>query len=215
VTAVLPADGPVIADSPVLEQLVALEGALRCNPNVVAITAWARDFALPSWYLGAGALAQTVWNQLHGFDPTHGIRDYDLVFFDSDDLGADRERRIEAIVRRDLDALGVTIDVKNQARVHRWYEARFGRAIPPYRSAEHAISTWPTTASSIGVRYDDDRLIVCAQFGLRDLLSMTVRANPTLIDRRVLEAKAARWLEVWPRLTVLPWPCRHEGEGQP
>ena len=32
-------------------------------------------------------------------------------------------------------------DVKNEARVHLWYEARFGAAIPPYQSAEAAIAT--------------------------------------------------------------------------
>lgn len=165
--------------------------------------AWAREFALPSWYLGAGAIAQTVWNQLHGFDPTHGIKDYDLVFFDSHDLSAENEERIEVTARRDL---GVDVDVKNEARVHLWYDTVFGRTIPPYLSTEHAISTWPTTASSVGARYEEDRFIVCAPFGLRDLFSMTVRANPTLIDRRVYEAKVARWSAMWPRLTVLPWP---------
>jgi uncharacterized protein len=213
-----PADGPVIADSPLHDQIATLERALRCNPNVVAIMACASQLALPSWYLGAGAVAQTVWNELHGFHPTHGIRDYDLLFFDAHDLSAEKEHDIEATVRRDLGEhgdlgnLGATIDVKNEARVHLWYESVFGRAIPPYRSAEHAISTWPTTASSVGVRFEDHRFIVCAPFGMRDLYSMIVRANPTLIDRSVYEAKVARWSKIWPRLTVLPWPGHHEGE---
>lgn len=202
----LPSDGPEIADSPLEDQITALEAAVRCNPNVVAIMSWARELGLPSWYLGAGAIAQTVWNELHGFDPTHGIKDYDLVFFDPHDLSSDAELSIEAAARRDLHDLGVNVDVKNEARVHVWYEARFGRAIPPYRSTEQAISTWPTTASSIGTRFEHDRFNVCAPFGLRDLFSMTVRANPTLIERRVFEAKAARWSAIWPRLSVLPWP---------
>jgi hypothetical protein len=206
-----PADGPLIADAPIQDQMVALEAAVRCNPNVVAIMAWARELALPSWYLGAGAIAQTVWNELHGLDPTQGIKDYDFVFFDSHDLSAEAEGRIEMTMQRDLGNLGVNIDVKNEARVHLWYEATFGRSIPPYRSTEHAISTWPTTASSIGARYDDDRFIVCAPFGLHDLFSLRVRANPALIDERVFEAKAARWSKNWPRLSVIPWPSPHEG----
>jgi hypothetical protein len=208
---VLPPDERDIADSPVEEQIAALEAAVRTNPNVVAIMSWARDLDLPSWYLGAGAIAQTVWNGLHGFDPTHGIEDYDLVFFDPQDLSSDGERRIEAAAQRDLHDLSVHVDVKNEARVHMWYEARFGRAIPPYRSAEHAIGTWPTTATSIGTRYEHDRFSVCAPFGLRDLFSMTVRANPTLVERRVFEAKAARWSAIWPRLSVLPWPNVEHG----
>jgi uncharacterized protein len=201
------ADGTRLADAPTHEQTDALERALRCNPNVLAIMVWAREFDLPCWYLGAGAIAQTVWNQLHGFDPAHGIKDYDLVFFDSHDLSEENEDRIEASVRRDL---GVNVDVKNEARVHLWYHTLFGRTIPQYQSTEHAISTWPTTASSVGVRYEEKRFIVCAPFGLRDLFSMTVRANPTLVDRRVYEAKAARWSGIWPRLSVLPWPGTDE-----
>jgi len=176
--------------------------------------AWAQEFALPSWYLGAGAIAQTVWNQLHGFDPMHGIKDFDLVYFDSRDLSAEGEERIEATLRRDVGDLGVDVDVKNEARVHLWYHTVFGRTIPQYQSTEHAISTWPTTASSIGARYEENRFVVCAPFGLRDLFSMIVRANPTLIDRRVYEAKAARWSGIWPRLTVLPWPTTDKREGR-
>jgi len=206
-----PTDGARLAEAPLDGQIAGLELALRCNPNVVAIMAWAQAFALPSWYLGAGAIAQTVWNQLHGFDPTHGIKDYDLVYFDSNDVSAEDEEIIETTVRRDL---GVDVDVKNEARVHLWYHTVFGRTIPPYLSTEHAISTWPTTASSVGARYEETRFVVCAPFGLRDLFSMTVRANATLIDSAVYEAKSARWSATWPRLTVLPWPSTNEGEGR-
>ena len=40
----------------------------------------------------------------------------------------------------------------NETRVHLWYEAHFGYRIDPYASVEDAINTWPTTATSIGVR---------------------------------------------------------------
>ena len=160
---------------------------------------------LPSWYLGAGGITQTVWNHLHGLDPTHGIRDYDVVFHDPADLTEATERRIEA----DVTALvggDVRLDVTNEARVHLSYERRFGRPLAPYRSAEHAISTWPTTASSVGVRADGGDFVVCAPFGLADLYAMVVRANTALVDRSVYEAKAERWRREWPQLTVLPWP---------
>lgn len=101
--------------------------------------------------------------------------------------------------------LDVKIDVTNEARVHLWYERRFGFAIAPYRSTEHAISTWPTTASSVGVRYDVNGFIVCAPFGLDDLFSMVVRPNKRLIDEAVYEAKVQRWSQHWPRLTVVSW----------
>ena len=182
-----------------------LEMILCRDPTVGAILQRARALDLPDWYLGAGGVAQTVWNHLHGFEPMTGIKDYDLVYFDETDLSAGGEQVRARSVTEQLGDLDVTLDVKNEARVHLWYEQRFGIKIPPYRSTEHAISTWPTTASSIGVRSEAQGVVVCAPFGLDDLFSMVVRANKTLISEEIYLAKVERWLQHWPRLTIVPW----------
>jgi hypothetical protein len=62
-----------------------------------------------------------------------------------------------------------------------------GSASRQSRSVEHAIATWPTTATSIGVRCDGG-------------------ANTTLVDEPVYRAKAERWCRTWPQVTALPWP---------
>jgi hypothetical protein len=49
------------------------------------------------------------------------------------------------------------------------------------------------------------RLRVHAPHGYDDLFAMTVRPNRRLAPRHVYEAKAARWVEHWPELTVHPW----------
>jgi hypothetical protein len=46
---------------------------------------------------------------------------------------------------------------------------------------------------------------VYAPHGYDDLFAMVVRRNRRLAPRQVYEAKAARWLQQWPELTVLPW----------
>jgi len=46
---------------------------------------------LPAWYLGAGCVAQTIWNRAHGKAPGADILDYDLVYYDRD-LSEERER---------------------------------------------------------------------------------------------------------------------------
>jgi hypothetical protein len=186
-------------------QIRALETALANSPVTRAILERLEPVLLPSWYLGAGGVAHTVWNQLHGFDATRGIKDYDVVYFDPDDLTAEGEREVERRILELCSDLGLRLDVTNEARVHLWYEHRFGRRIAPYQSSEHAISTWPTTASSIGVRRHAGSLVVCAPYGLSDLLAMIVRPNKTLVDRSVYEEKVERWTKIWPRLTVLPW----------
>ncbi|HUJ65649.1 MAG TPA: nucleotidyltransferase family protein, partial [Acidimicrobiales bacterium] len=86
-----------------------------------------------------------------------------------------------------------------------WYGQKFGQAIDPYLSTEDAISTWPTTASSVGVRTGADGFTVCAPYGLADLLGMVARPNKRIVSREVYEEKTRRWAARWPQLTVIPW----------
>ncbi len=157
-----------------------------------------------------------MWNSLHGFELTRNIQDYDLAYFDSTDLSEETEEKTIRKAQSVLGDLGVTIDVKNEARVHLWYKKHFGNAIRPYRSIEDAISSWPTTATSIGVRYEENgNLLVYAPFGLDDLLSMIVRPNMKQAEyfltddestsREVYNQKAQKWVKAWPKLVVVPW----------
>jgi hypothetical protein len=194
-----------LVDAPLSDQIVGLEQVVRRNPVALAILGRSVGLELPRWYLGAGAITQTVWNELHGYEPAQGIKDYDLVYFDDSDLSAEAEQQAEQRARALFRDLDVEVDVTNEARVHLWYPERFGRSISAYRSSEDAIRTWPTTASSIGVRLEGHRFVVCAPFGLRDLFAMIVRPNKAIIDRSVFEAKAERWTSLWPGLTIVPW----------
>jgi hypothetical protein len=182
-----------------------LEEILSQQRIVATMLDRAMSLDLPDWYLGAGCITQTVWNALHGYDLTFGIKDYDLIYFDAEDLSEEAERAVEGRAIELMSDLAAKVDVTNEARVHRWYEERFRRAIDPYQSSADAIATWPTTASSVGVRRRSGTLEVCAPFGLEDLFLMIVRPNKRQVSREVYEAKAMRWGEKWPRLTVLSW----------
>jgi hypothetical protein len=164
---------------------------------------------VPDWFLGAGAVAQTVWNALFGFPDGHGIRDLDIVYFDPD-LPADAEHEVRREVCARLAGLGVDVDVKNQARVHLWYPESFGSRIRPYASMQDAMSTWPTTATAIGIRADAGAVSGLAVFGWSDVLEGVVRANRIQVPRSVFEEKSARWAGLWPGLDVRPW---DEGVG--
>jgi len=182
-----------------------LEAVLRANPVCAAILDGAGALGLPGWYLGAGAVAQTVWNAAHGRAPGAGIADYDLVYFDRDDLSEEAEKAAERAACTKFRRFGVRMDVTNEARVHLWYERKFGVKLEPYASAEAAIATWPTTATSIGITSRQGSFAVCAPFGTDDLWALIVRPNKTLVTRQVYEAKVARWSAIWPRLTIVPW----------
>jgi uncharacterized protein len=194
-----------LADSCLDVQIEGLWKIIQQSDRVLAILERTETLDLPHWYLGAGAVTQTVWNHVHGFDTSRGIKDYDLVYFNGDDLSAESEAEVEGRVAACFDDLDVNLDLTNEARVHLWYQERFGRSIAPYESTEEAISTWPTTASCLGIRLEGDGLKVCAPYGLRDLFDLVVRPNKALIDREIYEAKASRWAEQWPGLTVHSW----------
>ena len=95
--------------------------------------------------------------------------------------------------------------MRNQARVHVWFEGKFGE---PYAAARlaaprrWAASSAPTFA--VGVRLEpDDRMTVVAPFGLEDLFAMRMRPNPT--RKTAGFARTAAGLKArWPELIVTP-----------
>jgi uncharacterized protein len=199
-----------LADADLGSQVAELGRLLRASPVVAPLLDALPAWGLPGCYVGAGAVAQTVWNAAHGFALDVGVKDADVVYFDPGDVSREAEVRTEELVQRSVPSLGVAVDVTNEARVHLWYERRFGVPLEQYGSSEAAIATWPTTAASIGVRPaagggSDGVLTVCAPFGLRDLFALVVRPNKTLVTQEIYAAKAARWHATWPRLTVMDW----------
>lgn len=163
------------------------------------------SIALPNCWLVAGAVAQTVWNLKLGNPLEHGIRDVDLVYFDQDALDRESELREETRIQSQFGDVAASFDVKNEARVHLWYEERFGYPLEPYRSFEDAIATFPTTATAIGIRPNHGRIEIAAPFGLSDLLDLRVRANKRQVRREVYEAKIGRWRGAWPQLEIIDW----------
>jgi hypothetical protein len=107
-------------------------------------------------------------------------------------------------VFRDVPA---EVEIRNEARVHLWYEKRFGVPCAPYTSTEQAIDSFPATTCCLGVRLEaSGQWRSYAPHGFGDVFNLVVRPNPVQAPRRIYEAKAKRWLEHWPELTVLPWP---------
>ncbi len=196
---------PFEHESLLMSQHLGLQIIIRKSPLLAPILEHWNQIALPDAWLVAGAIAQTVWNHAFGLSPTHGISDIDVVYFDRDDLSEEAEAGHAARIGHLFFDLPVRVDVKNEARVHLWYEEKFGNPIEPYGSAEEAIATFPTTATAIGVRPSREGLEVSAPFGLADLMSLVVRANKAQITREIYERKAERWRAGWPGLKIESW----------
>ncbi|NUP03658.1 MAG: nucleotidyltransferase family protein [Nonomuraea sp.] len=194
-----------ISRLPLDEQPAAVRAVLAASPTLVQVLGRARELALPGWWLAAGAVVQTIWNHVTGRSPDHGIRDYDLIYYDPSDLSWEAEDRV---IRAGREAFGdVPVEIRNEARVHLWYERRFGVPCPPYDSSEDAIDSFPATTTCLGARLTPSgawRLY--APYGVADAFNLVLRPNPRQAPRHVYEAKVARWTETWPELTALPWP---------
>ncbi|MFI6782959.1 nucleotidyltransferase family protein [Micromonospora sp. NPDC050276] len=183
-----------------LRQLVVGSGWLTRALTVV------RDSGLPDAWIGAGALRDLVWGEWYGdgFDPA-GVRDVDVVFFDSARLTrADDDRATARLAGMWPQP---PWQARNQASVHIWYAATFGGdPIEPYRSVAEAVATWPEYATAVAVRLDPDgRLMVCAPYGLTDLLGGVWRHNPARVDVARSRQRLARHrpAQRWPGVTVI------------
>lgn len=182
-----------------------LQEILRGNEVLYSVIRGVSELGIAHSYIGAGCICQTVWNAQSSYDPMYGISDIDLVYFDETDISAQAEERVIRMIREEFPQLRVPIDVKNQARVHIWYQQRFGYEISAYRSCEESIATWPTTASAVGVRLNGSEFFVCAPFGLKDLFDRRICPNKKQITEEIYLRKCEKWRMRWPDLEIIPW----------
>src|SRR5271170_5544512 len=155
---------------PIDQQLVQFRIVLRRNRTLTEVLARAAVLDLPSWYLAAGCLYQTVWNVVTGQPAEAGILDYDLAYFDSSDLSWAAEDTIIQAGHQIFAGLPARVQIRNQARVHLWYEQKFGVPCRPHESAEAAIDTFEATTACLGVRLESGgRWRIYAPYGLADV----------------------------------------------
>lgn len=180
-----------------------LEAILRDAPSLMGVMEIARDLALPDWMIFSGAIYQKAVNHLTGRDPDYGLKDYDLGYFDAGDLSYDAE---DAVIRRAAASypppLDTLVEVRNQARVHLWFEDRFGEPYAPLASSAEALRRFTTTMFAVGARLEPDgRLRIFAPFGLADLFALRLVPNP-LRQTQGFARTAAAAMDRWPELTL-------------
>ncbi len=181
--------------------------AVLRNPNNCEILARLHKLALPDAWLVSGCLFQTVWNVLEEREPTYGIKDYDVFYFDPDTSWEAEDRHIKAAAELFAD-LPIEIELRNQARVHLWYEQKFGVPCPQFRSACDGIDHFLNTFSMVGASLSDGDIKIYAPVGLEDVFERIMRPNPRWSGasrRERYEEKAVRWKSLWPSLSVMPW----------
>src|SRR6202040_3613043 len=178
-----------------------LTAVLRATPPLMQVLSVARRLCLPDWLVSSGAVYRPVLNHLTGRALDYGIKDYDLGYFDTSDLSYEAEDAVIRHVKTAFDEpLRSMVEVRNQARVHLWFEAKFGEAYGPLSCTAEALERFASATFAVGVRLEsDDRLFIEAPFGLADLFALRLRPNPRRKTVGFVRASAdvrRRWPEV-------------------
>lgn len=180
-----------------------IEEALS-NPCNAAILERLPQLALPDAWLVAGCLFQTIWNLRSGHAPGAHIKDYDLFYHDAADLSAEAEQAVQLRAAALFADLPITVEAKNQARVHLWYEDWFGYPYPPLQSARDGIGRFLVPCTCVGLRPGTDgRPELHAPYGLDELYAGVLRPNPACPHLPLFEAKARSYAQRWPWLRTL------------
>lgn len=205
-----------------------LAGLLVSEPWIVKALEAVAASGLPDAWIGAGVIRDAVWGQLYGRFSPDEVRDVDVAYFDSADLGRERDVAAQNILSQ---LASMPWEATNQAAVHTWYHQYFGGApVAPFSSVHDAIATWPETATCVAVRktaalcktagarkttadqMTAEEIEVCAPLGLDDLLGGVWRPNPVRVTPATSIARLQRQRinARWPRVTVvLPGTLHH------
>ena len=159
---------------------VELAAIVRADPGLMHVLTTVRALDLPDWRLVSGAVYQAVWNARTGRPAGYGVKDYDLAYFDASDLSYEAE---DVVIKRVAAAFDEPfrsqVEVRNQARVHLWFQNRFGEPYEALGSTDEALGRFVAPTFAVGVRLEaDDRLGIAAPFGLDDVFALTIRPNP-------------------------------------
>jgi uncharacterized protein len=194
------------ADAPPDRQLAALKAIVAAQPMLMDVLRRLRLLALPDSWLVSGAIYNTVWNVLTERPPLTGINDVDIFYWDGSDLSYEAE---DAVIKRGdamFAGLPLPVQIRNQARVHLWYEAHFGQPYAPLTSSRQAVDRFASVTHAVAVRLDGaGNLDVYAPYGLDDLFSFRIAPNRRMDNSRTHMEKGARALSVWPEVTLVPW----------
>jgi uncharacterized protein len=174
---------------------------IAASPRVMQVLRIARAANLPDWRLVAGSIYGTVWNALTNRHPDHGIKDYDLCYFDPDTSWEAEDAIIKAVAALTPPDLLPLVEVRNQARVHLWFSAKFGGNYPALSNTDEALTRYLCYSDAVAARLEaDDSISVAAPFGLDDIFKLTMRPNPGrgTTDNRAAKVASvqARWPEV-------------------
>jgi|SRR5699024_364942 len=160
-----------------------------------------KSLNLPDWWVCAGFVRSKIWDILHGYSERTPMPDIDVIYFADTNISETEEKKLE----RKLNNMhpNVPWSVKNEARMH------LANKIPSYSSSVDAISKFPETATSLGVKLDErNALTLAAPHGVEDVLNLELKPTDYFKEDKervaIYEERIAKknWKSNWDKIKV-------------
>jgi hypothetical protein len=171
------------------------------NPVNRAILERLPRLGAPDAWLVAGSIYQAVWNAHAGRPADENVKDYDIFYCDGTDLTWEAEDAVIKCADALFADLEIPHEVRNQARVHLWYEKKFGESAAPLSSSRDGIARFLVACTCVGLKPGKDGPELFAPHGLDDLFAGRLRPNP-LMPSKNFRAKAETYRARWPWLAI-------------
>lgn len=173
---------------------------VHANPANALVLERLPELGLRECYLTAGCLFQTVWNARSDRPPGWGIRDFDVFYFDDGDRSWEAENCVIEAGEKLFADTGLNVQIRNQARVHLWFEQKFGQPRAPLASTREGIDGFLIECTCIGIDAGSGDLY--APYGLEAMWNGILRINRTLPRPDLFALKARDYQQRWPWLTI-------------
>ncbi|MEE3343402.1 MAG: nucleotidyltransferase family protein [Bacilli bacterium] len=181
---------------------------LEKNAELMDILNYLYKLNLPNFYIAAGSIFQTIWNYYDNKPINNGIKDIDIIYYDSNNLSKEYEQDLQDRIKYHFDKLNINykFDVDNEARMHLWKKENENKNIDQYKNSEDAISKWIATIHAIGLTRDKDGLKIYAPYGLSDIYSRTIRPIKHKDNSKELyNKKIESWSKRFDNLNIIKW----------
>lgn len=190
----------------IYEQTEEFVSILKQNKDLMTILDYIYELNLPNFYIAAGSVFQTIWNYYDNKPLNFGIKDIDIIYYDSNNLSKEVEKELEGKIIEHFKELNYKFDVHNEARMHLWKKEKENKNINQYKNSEDAIDQWIATVHSIGITKKNDNIKVYAPYGLSDIFSRTIRPIKHKDNSKELyDKKVASWQKRFEKLNIIEW----------
>ena len=180
-----------------------LRALIKATPALMEILEIVESLHLKEGCLCAGALRNTLWNQLTGAS-SELLSDIDVIYYD-DQVPYEESVTLQTQLNQKYPTF--EWEVKNQ-----YYMGGHHPAQKQYQSVYEGIAHFPERCTAIGARKKGSEIELIAPHGYHDLFNLVVAPSPSYREQphflKVYQERVAKknWQQQWPSLIIKDLP---------